>query len=52
MTFPRRHPAEVTADRLSGHYETYYDQMTGEERDELSRTSYVLREIAEGRRTP
>ena len=50
-TAPRRHPADVTADRLTDHYETYYAYMDGRERDDLSRTIQVLREIAEGNRT-
>lgn len=43
----RRHPALVTSDRLADHYERYYDRMTGEERDALSRVRDVLERIAE-----
>lgn len=47
----RRHPLEVTADRLGDHMEKHYDQMTGTERDEFSHVRFVLQEIAEGKRT-
>lgn len=50
VTTYRRHPAEVTADRLLVAYEQYYDKMTGVERDALSLTRFVLQEIAEGER--
>jgi len=33
----RRHPAQVTADRLGNHVETYYDFMDGADRDDISR---------------
>lgn len=46
----RRHPAEVTADRLSDAYERYYDLMDGAEREALSHVAHALREIAEGKR--
>jgi hypothetical protein len=46
----RRHPAEVTADRLLRHYEEYYEMMSGSERDELSHIRFVLQEIADGNR--
>jgi len=43
----RRHPAEVTADRLGDHYEKWWDRMSGAERDALSLTRFVLQRIAE-----
>jgi hypothetical protein len=46
----RRHPAQVTADRLTDHYEQYFDQLDGLERDALGRIANALREIAEGER--
>lgn len=51
MRMPKRHPADVTADRLTEHYERYYALMDGRERDDLSHTIHVLREIADGTRT-
>lgn len=50
MRMPRRHPADVTADLLTDHYERYYDKMDGRERDDLLYTIQMLREIAEGTR--
>lgn len=50
MPRPRRHPAEVTSDRLGDHYEAYYDLMSGAELDALSRVRQVLEEIADGTR--
>ena len=46
----RRHPADVTADRMADAYERYYDKMDGRERDDLSHIIFVLQEIAEGNR--
>ena len=43
----RRHPCEVTADRLAEHYERYYDHMTGSDRDQLSQVRHMLQQIAE-----
>lgn len=46
----RRHPAQVTADRLGDHYQVYCDLMTGAERDALSHVKFVLEQIADGKR--
>jgi hypothetical protein len=46
----RRHPLEVTVDRLRDHYERYWELLTGPERDQLSHVIYVLEEIADGNR--
>ena len=46
----RRHPAEITADRLSKHIEEYHDKLDGAERDEFSRVKFILDEIADGER--
>lgn len=42
----KRHPADVTADRLGAHLERYYDRLHGAERDEISHVIYILRELA------
>ena len=46
----RRHPAEVTADRLGDHYETYFDRLTQLERDYIGVVRRALQDIAEGNR--
>lgn len=46
----KRHPAEVTSDRLADASERYYDKLTGEERDMISRIRTALEDIAEGAR--
>lgn len=46
----KRHPAEVTADRLAEHIDKYHDKLDGAERDEMSRVRFILYEIAEGER--
>lgn len=43
----RRHPCEVTSDRLADHVEQYYDKFTGAERDALSLVRHVLEQIAD-----
>lgn len=48
----RRHPAEVTSDRLLEAYERWYSKFTGAELDMISQIRYALLEIAEGRREP
>jgi hypothetical protein len=45
----RRHPLEVTVDRLRDHYARYWAELTGAQRDELSHVAYLLEEIAEKR---
>lgn len=44
----RRHPCEVTADRLLEHLERYPNRFDGKTRDEISRIRFVLQCIAEG----
>lgn len=46
----RRHPAEVTADRLREHYEQWGHKLSGSERIALENAIQVLTEIAEGER--
>lgn len=46
----RRHPLEVTADRLGDHIERYSDHFDGSDRDEISHVIYMLRTIAEKER--
>jgi hypothetical protein len=43
----KRHPAEVTSDRLGDHYERWADRLSGEERDAISLVRYALERIAE-----
>lgn len=47
---PKRHPLEVTSDRLGDHYERYYDKLSGEELDAISMLRFAFEEIAEGGR--
>lgn len=44
----RRHPCEVTSDRLGDAYEKYHHLLTGEELDAISRVRSILEEIAGG----
>jgi hypothetical protein len=46
----RRHPAEVTSDRLAEASERWHDKLTGDERDMIGRVRHALYEIAEGAR--
>jgi hypothetical protein len=46
----RRHPADVTADRLLDHVERWHDKFEPAERDALSLVRYVLQTIADGER--
>ena len=46
----RRHPAEVTSDRLLDAVERWHDKFTGEERDMIGQIRQALFEIAEGER--
>lgn len=46
----RRHPAEVTSDRLGDAAARWYDQFTPEELDMLAQIRHALEEIAEGKR--
>ena len=43
----RRHPAEVTAERLLDHLERWFDSTDGELRDEISHVRHWLLTIAE-----
>lgn len=47
---PRRHPAEVTADRLGAAYEKWYDKFDGAERDMISQLKHAFDQIAAGER--
>lgn len=44
----RRHPAEVTADRLADAMDKWPDRFDGSMRDDISRIRTVLQDIAEG----
>ncbi|WP_157931920.1 hypothetical protein [Mycobacteroides abscessus] len=46
----RRHPAELTSDRLADASERWNDKFTGEELDMIGRLRVALDEIAEGAR--
>jgi hypothetical protein len=46
----RRHPADVTADRLLEHVERWHEKFTPAERDELSHVRFLLQQIADGER--
>lgn len=50
MSRYKRHPCEVTSDRLAEHLEQYFDNLSGGERDEISHVRFLLEEIAEGSR--
>lgn len=43
----RRHPAEVTSDRLLDAVERWHDRFTGPQRDAIAAIRSVLEEIAE-----
>lgn len=42
----KRHPCEVTADRLGDHLDRYPEAFDGATRDEIAHLRYVLQEIA------
>ena len=46
----RRHPAEVTADRLLSAVERWHDKFTPQERDAIGLVRFALWQIAEGER--
>jgi hypothetical protein len=46
----RRHPCEVTADRLGDHLEHWPEKWDGAERDALALVRFVLQQIADGER--
>lgn len=45
----RRHPCEVTADRLGDHLTRYGDELPGVDRDAIARVRFILQEWGEGR---
>lgn len=50
MQHTKRHPAEVTSDRLAEASERWCDKLTGVERDMIGCIRHALEEIAEGAR--
>jgi hypothetical protein len=48
---PRRHPAEVTADRLGDALDRWPDAFDGAERDAIGLIIHRLQQIAEGTRS-
>lgn len=46
MKMRRRHPAEVTADRVADHLQRYYDELSPQEADLLTHTAITLRRLA------
>jgi hypothetical protein len=50
MKRTKRHPAEVTADRLGDAYERFYDKFDGAELDMISQLKHAFDEIAAGNR--
>ena len=50
MAREKRHPAEVTSDRLADASERWHDKFTGEELDMIGRIRHALEQIAEGER--
>lgn len=44
---PRRHPAEVTADRLGDHLDKWPDAFDGADRDAIAHIRHVLQQIAD-----
>jgi hypothetical protein len=49
-TVAKRHPAEVTADRLTDAYERWYDRFDGNDLINMEHIIAALREIADGTR--
>lgn len=47
---PKRHPAEVTADRLRTASEQWYEKFDGAERDMIGQLAWALDQIAAGER--
>lgn len=45
---PKRHPMEVTADRLAGHLEDAHARLSGAQRDKFSAVIFMLERLAEG----
>jgi hypothetical protein len=44
----RRHPCEVTSDRLGDHLTQFGDQLTGADRDTISHVRHLLEGLARG----
>ncbi len=49
---PRRHPAEVTSDRLGDAVTNWGDRLEPDELDMIARIRQALEEIADGTRRP
>lgn len=47
---PRRHPCEVTADRLGDHLDRYPEAFDGATRDDIGHLRHILQDIAESER--
>lgn len=47
MKRPRRHPLEVTSDRLGDAYAKYQDELSGQELDAISMVRFAFEQIAE-----
>jgi hypothetical protein len=43
----KRHPAEVTSDRIADHIYRWHNRLTGAERDALSRARDILENLAD-----
>lgn len=50
MSTIRRHPAEVTIDRLGDAVERWNDKFDGEEKDMIGMIIHALQQIADGER--
>lgn len=46
----RRHPCEVTADRIADHLDKYPDDFDGEVRDAIGYLRHILQDIADRER--
>lgn len=47
--YTRRHPCQVTSDRLAAHLEQYPDTFDGIARDAIGQLRYLLEKIADGK---
>jgi hypothetical protein len=47
MAGHKRHPAEVTSDRLGDHYGRWHERLSGEELDAISLVRFALQRIAD-----
>jgi hypothetical protein len=47
---PRRHPCDVTADRLLNHLEKYPEKFDGSDRDAVAKVRFILHQIVDGDR--